>query len=86
MTISQKIKSDLIPFFSDLIPFFPEKSTQRKEKEKKKSKGNLSHSVQKEKYVWELFPPEKNRTKEKTENSCIPAFISLSLQTANRQI
>lgn len=65
MTISQKIKSDSIPFFSDLIPFFPEKSTQRKEKEKKKSKGNLSHSVQKEKYVWELFPPEKTEQKKR---------------------
>ena len=43
MTISQKIKSDLIPFFSDLIPFFPEKSTQRKEKEKKeKQRKSLS--------------------------------------------
>ena len=31
MTISQKIKSDL-------IPFFPEKSTQRKEKKKRKAK------------------------------------------------
>ena len=43
MTISQKIKSDLIPFFSDLIPFFPGKSTQRKEKEKKeKQRKSLS--------------------------------------------
>ncbi len=52
----------------------------------KKSKENLSlTSFEKRDACENSFPREKIRTKEKPENSCIPAFISLSLQTLNRK-
>ena len=65
-TISQKIKSDLIPFFSNLIPFFPEKSTQRKEKKRKiKRRKSLSLRSKREMRVGTLFLTEKTEQKKR---------------------
>ena len=64
MTISQKIKSDLIPFFSDLIPFFPEKSTQRKEKKNKEKEISLT-SFEKRNACGNSFLTEKTEQKKR---------------------